>query len=300
MPYSIATFIENPHQLGKRSKRRFLSEKEAQHTASRVLKERSLSPLAFQTVDVLTTAGVLTTGQLQAITNVSIRSLRRYHFQHLVNHLYAPEKLTAFPFTAIATNTLRLYTLGTLGLAIATEKGNLVPSYTGYSSHQITHDVLCNQVVLNLIQYGKSKGYSPIWYGKYEARVYGSESGKTKCVLEPDAMLVFTKPNMAKRAFIIEYHNEDHRNRTRDKVERYEREARNQYWRDTWPLDDFPIVLAAFTNKAVADGYTDAIGDVRGRGLRCRFLGKQFVVNDSQPVQWWDFDAKKMIDIFSL
>jgi hypothetical protein len=299
MPYSsVTTSVSN--RIGKRSQRSFLTEKEAKQTALRVLKERSLSPLAFQTVDALTTAGVLTTRQLKTLTHVSVRSLNRYHFQHLVDHLYAPTQLTAFSFPLVALNSLRLYTLGTLGLAIAAEKGHLVPSYAGYSSRQITHDVLCNQVALNLIQFGQAKGYTPIWYSKYEARVYGQEGGKTKCVLEPDALLVFSKPNSPKRAFIIEYHNEDHRNRTRDKVERYEREARNPSWRDVWPLDTFPLVLAAFTHKAVADGYTEAVAHVRGRGLRCRFLGKQFAVTDAQPAQWWDFEAQKLVDIFSL
>jgi hypothetical protein len=298
MPYSLSENIPST-RIGKRSTRPFLSEKEAKLTAHRVLKERSLSDLAFQTVNVLITTGVLTTKQLQSILNISIRSLTRYHYQHLLNHLYAPDSLTQFSFPHAFTNRLRLYTLGTLGTAIAEAKEQLVPSYAGYSSHQITHDVLCNQVALNLIQYGKSLGYTPTWYGKYEARVYGQETGKTKCLLEPDTLLVFNKPNHPKRAFIIEYHNEDHRNRTRDKVERYEREARSQYWRDTWPLDEFPVVLAAFTHKAVADGYTEAVVEVRGRGLRCQFLGKQLVVADANPAQWWDFDRKKTVDIFA-
>lgn len=298
MPYSLLNTIPSP-RIGKRSKRPFLSEKEAKHTALRVLKERSLSPLAFQTLDALTTAGVLTTRQLQTLVPVSVRSLKRYHFQHLVNHLYAPDRLAAFPLPMATTHRLRLYTLGTLGLAIAAEKGSFVPSYAGYSAHQLTHDVLCNQVALTLMAYGKVQGYSPTWYGRYEARVFGSESGKTRCVLEPDALLIFTKAHTSKRAFLIEYHNEDHRNRARDKVERYEREARNQYWRDTWPLDDFPLVLAAFTHKAVADGYTAAIREVRGRGLRGRFLGKQFTVTDEQPAQWWDFAGQKLTDIFA-
>ncbi len=299
MPYSASLTPRKPYHLAKRSQRPLLSEREAKAAALRILKERTLSTLAFDTINVLITAGVLTTMQLQAITHASVRSLRRYHFQHLLNHLYAPESLAHLPINPVDSSRLRLYTLGTLGLAIAQEQGKNVPSYAGYGSQQLAHDVLCNQVVLDLIQHGKARGYAATWYGKYETRVYGADTAKTRCVLEPDALLIFHKANAPKRAFLIEYHNEDHRNRTRDKVDRYEREVRNQFWREFWPLDDFPLVLAAFTHKVVADGYVEALGEVRGRGLQCRFLGKQFAVDDPHPALWWDFDRKKQMDIFA-
>lgn len=298
MPISLIEVSHHNH-TGTPSQRLPISEKEAKVTAARLLKNNTLSPLAFQTMNVLASTGVLTTRQLQSLTNVSVRSLKRYHRQHLLDHLMAPPSLQAIPFPKAATTHLRLYTLGAIGHAIMELQERFVPVYLGYGTHQLTHDVLCNQVALNLIHYGKAQGYTSTWYGKYEARVFGSESGKRKCVLEPDALLIFTKAHTAKRAFLIEYHNEDHRNRARDKVERYEREARNPYWRDIWPLDDFPLVLAAFTHKAVADGYTAAIREVHGRGLRCRFLGKQFAVTDEQPAQWWDFDSKSLADIFA-
>jgi hypothetical protein len=97
MPCSVSN-TNHSTRAGKRSTRPFLSEKEAKLTALRVLKERSLSPLAFQTVNVLITTGVLTTKQLQSILNIIIRSLKRYHYQHLLNHLYAPDTLTEFSF----------------------------------------------------------------------------------------------------------------------------------------------------------------------------------------------------------
>lgn len=116
---------------------------------------------------------------------------------------------------------------------------------------------------------GLSLDYAVDWLGKYEARVYGIEGNQRTCVLEPDALLIFTKPNKPKLAFVIEYHNEDHRNRAEAKVEKYETQARNHYWRQTWPLDNFPIVLAALTKKAVPDGYIDAVKNAKARGLRC-------------------------------
>lgn len=297
MPFSVSKTTYT--SLGKRPVRLPISPKEAQATAIRVLRNNTLSPSANRTLSALTSTGVLTTVQLQSLVQVSTRSLNRYHQQHFIDTLIAPESLEKFQLPISKTTRLQLHTLGVVGLAIADLREQLTSSYAGYSSHQITHDVLCNQVALNLIQHGKALGYTPTWYGKYEARVYGQETGKTKCLLEPDTLLVFSKPNKPKRAFIIEYHNEDHRNRTRDKVERYEREARNQYWRDTWPLDDFPIVLAAFTHKAVADGYTEAVAEVRGRGLRCQFLGKKFAVKDANPAQWWDFNRKQSVDVFA-
>ena len=299
MPFSIIETIHTT-SLGKRPVRLTISEKEAKATANRLLTNNSLSTHANQTLSVLTTAGVLTTTQLRSLVRISHRSLNRYHQQHLINTLIAPDSLQNFRLPFGKTIRLQLHTLGAVGLAVAELREQLGSAYAGYGAHQLIHDVLCNQVALNLIQHGKQLGYTPTWYGKYEARVYGQESGKTKCVLEPDTLLIFSQLNKPKRTFIIEYHNEDHRNRTTDKVERYEREARNQYWRDTWPLDDFPVVLAAFTHKAVAAGYTEAVANVRGRGLRCQFLGKQFAVDNPDPGQWWDFDKKKSVDIFSL
>ncbi len=296
MPFS-ATKIKYS-SLGRRPVRLPITPKEAKATAARILRNNTLSSSANQTISALTTTGVLTTIQLQSLVQISKRSLNRYHQQHLIDTLIAPELLERFQLPSAKTSRVQLHTLGAVGLAIAEHRGQLAASYTGYGTHQIVHDVLCNQVAINLIQHAKNNGYQVDWYGKYEARVYGKDAGKTKCVLEPDVLLVFTKPNQPKRAFIIEYHNEDHRNRTQDKVERYEREARNQYWRETWPLDEFPIVLAAFTHKAVADGYTEAVADARGRGLCCRFLGKQFAVADPSPAQWWDFDGKRLEGIF--
>lgn len=288
------------NNLGRRSSRSSITPKEATATATRLLTNNSISPLALQTVHALSVAGVLTTHQLQALTQVSFPSLKRYHLQHLVDHLVAPKSLTSFGFPNTTTKRLRLYTLGLVGQALAEYNGHKPVTYAGYGQAQITHDVLCNQVVIGLIQYGQQQGYTPAWHGKYEARVYGIEGGQRACILEPDALLIFTKRDAPKLAFAIEYHNEDHRGRASDKVDRYERESRNHYWRETWPLDSFPIVLSAFSKKAVADGYIDAIKKAKARGLHCRFLGKKFVVNPKQPQRWRDFKDLSEKDIFNL
>lgn len=298
MPFTTSKTKPKQNNFGKRSIRQPISEKAAKTEAIRLLRNDALSPLATRTLDALTTAGILTRAQLKHLTSVSNRSLNRYHKQHLIDTLIAPDTLTAYGL-AHSSRRLRLYTLGMVGLAVAEQKERLAATYIGYGTHQITHDVLCNTVVLSLIKTGAAAGYRCDWYGKYEARVYGMDGNLKACILEPDALLIFTKEGEPPRPFIIEYHNETHQNRVLEKVEKYEREARNQQWRDTWPLDHFPTVLAAFTHKAVATGYNDALRRVRGRGLRCRYLGQQFALNKDDPAAWWDFNGRETINIFS-
>jgi hypothetical protein len=187
--------------------------------------------------------------------------------------------------------------LGAVGQALAQLKNVPVPLYAGYGAAQITHDVLCNQVSLSLLQQGAVAGYEPVWLGKYEAQVHSADG---TCVLEPDSLLIFRKPGETPLSFVIEYHNEDHRGRCMEKVEKYERAERDQYWREAWPLENFPTVLVAFTHKAVSAGYLDAVRRVRGRGQRVRYLGKKFSIRDMSPLVFYDFNERKNVNIFKL
>lgn len=301
MVFSLSAEVSNPKSksvAGKRSTRPPLSEKEALHQAEMLLANNQLSPQALQVVEALMCAGVLTTHQLQQATGISPASLKRYHQRHLINHQVAPAPLrqAGLPLTKTVSKRLRLYTLGAVGQAIATLRQVDTSAYLGYGAAQLTHDIFCNETILHLLQQAVTAGFTTQWLGKGEARVF-SPTGE--CVLEPDSLLILAK-NAHTLGFAVEYHNENHAGRCLDKVERYERAHRDQFWREAWPLPDFPVVLAVFSYKLIARGYTEAIHRVRGRGQLVRFMGKKFTLHDAAPTTFYDFQLRQNLNILSL
>lgn len=260
------------HSLSRPAKRPELSAQAARIQAKTWLQNDALSPQQVAVLELLATAGVMTTSQLLSHIPLASRSLRRYHLQHLVDHLRAPKELLKHNLPQ-QYRKMRLYTLGIAGQAWVELQKRQVNRYNDHRVMQVTHDVLCNEVVSALICAAEEAGYDTTWYGKLEARVRDNEHERRICVLEPDALLVLRK-NRRKVAFAIELHNEDHRNRAIEKVERYEQVARGDVWRRAWPLDEFPFVLVAFHRKPVVNGYADVLTDLNRRGLACTYLAR--------------------------
>ena len=245
---------------------------------------------------VLATAGVLTTKQLQCLIPTSVRSLRRYYHDYLIDHRTAPLALKQFGLQQVYQE-LRLYSLGSVGRAWLDWQGVTYPTYEGYAMMQLTHDVLCNEVIMALIEMLGQHDKSPSWYGKQEAQLWSVDSKEQTCILEPDGLLI--AKGRDSRAWTIEFHNENHRNRAAEKVARYERVARSGQWRTAWPLDAFPIVLIVSHKKAVMDGYADALAEQRRRGLACTYLGKplQHILDRKQLDRWVDLSSGQAVQL---
>ena len=283
----------------KLPKRLSISEKEAKATAHRLLSSNKLSANQRVAIDLLASVGILTFHQLTSLVPLSARTLRTYHSRYFVDYHLAPSQIDVHELPQKHSH-LRLYTLGAVGRAIAQNRDQKIIDYEGYAAHQIVHDILNNQAVVTLINAASQYGYAATIYGKYEAQVYGREHGQTKCLLEPDTLLIFRKDGAPKRAFVIEFHNEDHRGRAIEKVAKYERESRSHYWREAWPLDDFPIVLTCFHADAVMTGYEEGIDKSRGRGLKCRYFAKsiQRIIANDRVDTWFDLGQQKAVHLF--
>jgi hypothetical protein len=297
MPVS---FTETPayHVRGHRSQRPDISSNEAKQRAQTLLTAGRLSPLLAKVVETLAVAGVLTSAQLHQVTDVSPRTLRRYHYQHVLDRLYVvPTELRT---AGLATDAiaLRLYTLGAVGSAVATlhQPDRLLPTgYTGYGMHRITHEVLTNEVVIRLAHAALTRGYDPLWHSKYEATVHDDAK---RAVLEPDAWLVLRRGS-ERHHYMVEYHNEAYGARAEQKVRKYEATYRDGHWQRAWNTSEMPTILVVWTHKAVGTGYREAVEAARGRGLRCTYLGKpwQAVISGEHPLQWLNFNTGKLIEL---
>lgn len=283
MPFELLPTL---HKKPVRTTRRLpLHPKDAQYRALHLLQDGRLSASQRSILHVLATAGALTTHQLQRLIPTSQRSLRRYYHDYLIDHRAAPLTLKPFALTSVFQE-LRLYSLGSVGRAWLTWQGMRYAAYEGYAMGQLTHDVLCNEVVISLIETLGRQDAPPAWYGKLEAQLWTTDGKEQTCALEPDALLVGKR----RQAWAIEFHNENHRNRAAEKIERYEAMARRDLWRTTWPLDSFPTVLVVSHKKAVMDGYSDALAEQQRRGIACTYLGKplQQILEGKQLNTWVD------------
>jgi hypothetical protein len=297
MPVS---FTETPayRVRGHRSQRSDVSSNEAKHRAQLLLASGRLSPLLAKVVETLAVAGVLTSAQLHQVAGVSLRTLRRYHYQHVLDRLYVTPTTLSAAGLAPDPIALRLYTLGAVGSALATlhQPARLLPSgYTGYGMHRITHEVLTNEVVIRLAHAAVSLGYEPLWHSKYEATVH-DDAGRP--VLEPDARLVLRR-GTERHHYVVEYHNEAYGSRAEQKVRKYEATYRDGHWQRAWNTSEMPTVLVVWAHKAVGTGYREAVEAARARGLRCTYLGKpwQAVISGERPLQWLNFNTGKLVEL---
>lgn len=295
MPFTLSQSSTELPPLRRKAKRHALTPHEAKLEAIRLLRDQSISPIANKVIDLLAVAGVLTDQQLDTFTNVHDRTCRRYYKQHLLDRL----SIHALDLAALGLPCRYVYALGAVGLEIAAFRYELIPTgYIGYGVTRITHDLLCNQVAINVLQAALNHGWTAIWRSRYEATVH-DDGGRP--VLEPDAMVVLQAPSGGRYHFVLEYHNEDTSRRAATKVAKYERVFRDGDWQRAWGTDVMPTVLISWTHNAVATGYKAAIEDAARRGLRCTYLGKPWssVVQNSAPGLWKDFRTGEIVNLLA-
>ena len=277
----------------RRAKRIELHPSEAKQYAIGLLRDHRISALASHVLDILAVAGVLSESQISSLISISYRSLLRYYKLHLLDRIPTHGlSLSSYGFDASET----LYTLGMAGVAIMEMRleGPVPKSYLAYGIHRVTHELLTNEVVIQLSKQALAQGLAPTWHSKYEATVHDDERRPT---LEPDALI-----ELGGRQFVLEYHNEDTARRAAQKVQRYERVQRGGAWQRSWQTNEFPWVLVAFTHRAVATGYQEAVQDAASMGLRCRYLGKpwQSFQRGDDPALWQDFRTNKVVNVLTM
>ena len=294
---------KQPFRTGRRPKRTDISQQQARQIARSI----SPSPLTRSVIDALATAGVLTLGQLQALTDISGRHLRRLYQQYVVDRLPLDPETQSRLADLLEANRSEciVYFLGPVGLEIVKAAGRTAPGgYTGFGTSKIIHDVMAAEVVIRLARDFQEAGWETLWLGRHEASVL-DERGRV--VLEPDALLVLRQGEKVAR-FVLEFHNESQRGyRAAEKVERYERAYRDGHWRDSWQTDTMPPILAVFTSAGVGKGYMNAVQAQSRLGLRNRFLGKsweEFGEKHSKFIRpsghWFDFRESRFISLMDL
>lgn len=295
MTFQINPNFNPPKRRPRHAGRETLQPHEAKSYAIGLLREHRVTPLADRVIDMLAVAGVLSESQIKSLIPLSYRSLLRYYKLHLLDRVPTHGiKLTSYGFS----KSERLYTLGVAGLVIAEmrrESGLVPTSYLGYGVHRVIHDLLVNEVVIRLSCHAfVEQDIAVMWRSRYEATVHDDDD---RPVLEPDALLDFDG-----RQVVLEYHNEDTARRASEKVRRYERVHRGGHWRDSWQTNEFPWVLVAFTHRAVATGYQEAVQEAASMGLRCRYLGKPWVSfqRGDDPALWQDFRTGKIVNVLTL
>jgi len=219
----------------------------------------SLSPRMNRVLDWLAMGGVLTQTQM----NVPARKLRLYQQKGLIARV---------PLSSIGESDKTLlgrptaYCLGPLGEQITRQRFSFAPltGYLLYTPARVLHDLILNEIVLRLASAARETGWRTFWAGTNAAEIRnGSEQ-----LIEPDTLLILEKGE-ERKAFVIEYHNEeDKRQRAFDKVRRYERaRERREQWMSAWQVETFPPVLAVFRDQAVGLGYWDAVKELNAKSV---------------------------------
>jgi hypothetical protein len=244
---------------------------------------------AWRILDWLSVGGVMSAAQLE----LRARSLRRYTKSRLVDRLPYPIQVTADEFgnsqlSYTNPDETQLYVLGPVGLEVIKDRHPYPPlggSYLSYPLVRVMHDVILNEIVLRLIIYAESLGWETTWRGPNSARLVHPESKLE--ILEPDALLVFSKADQL-RAFCLEFHHkEDKQTRAELKVKNYQAAYESGLWQAQWELETFPTVLPVFTEKIVGTGYLNTL---RERRSDVTYLGKLLAgVLQNNLAEWANF-----------
>ena len=223
-------------------------------------------------VDYLTVGGVMTAAQL----GISPRTLR-YHkdtrvadrlSQHRTDEIAERFQEYGIPLPKNR-ESLSLYTLGPVGIEISKMRYESEPSsgHIAYPLNRIMHDVSVNELALQISASAQAHGWNAYWIGEQEAALYQGN----RQVLKPDALLRFKK-EWQEYLLLIEYHNEDHANRAREKVQNYEQAQTSGLWHRAWETDRFPPILAAFRKTIVGEGYKESVQ--KRYTVHCTYYGR--------------------------
>lgn len=294
-PYTPPTVRYKPGRVpsyAQRNKEMDLAQmtsKQAKAEAQRML-TAGMSPQTLRAIDLLSTGGIFSAARL----GMAERTLRKLAQRRLlerikINHLETPEGYSDSSFAFLGPG---LYTLGQVGLEIATMRHDVTPptGYPFYLPARIAHDLVTNEIVLRLAEAMGERGWDVEWVGKAEAVLHA--------LVEHDALIRFRR-NGEERAFLLEYHNEERPSQAENKVKQYERAHADGDWRTAWEVETFPPVLAVCSHALVRTGYVNAI---QGRRTRCVYYGKMLksILEDGNIRDWVNISTNKREDILPI
>jgi hypothetical protein len=247
-----------------------MSPQEARNKANNILAQ-GLPPSLDKAVDFLSVGGIMTAHQL----GISPRTLREHNKTRVVDRIpfNSPTIAETFrqyglPIPEDQTRVL-LYCLGPVGTEISKLRYDVKPpdGYLSYPLDRLMHDVVVNELVLQISEQAMARGWTPIWVSEKEATLYK----ENQPILKPDA-LVRIKKDGKEHLYLLEYHNEDKSTRAADKVRKYERAYASGIWRKDWDAAQFPPMLAVFRKPIVGRGYEEGLKE-RNR-INCTYYGR--------------------------
>lgn len=276
-----------------------MSTYEAKQEALLMIRRGLVKPSSklYQIIALLGTAGVLTQEHLLELGNISTRTLGRYRKKGILDIVPTPRTINEL------LKARRVWALGPIGQQLSKMQLEVVP--TGYLESQIdniSHDVLCNNVYVEVLRAVAKKGYTAILKSRYEASLKDFRNSQ---ILQPDAMIILRHDRTGEeKTFVVEYHNEKNSSRASEKIKKYEHVYREGYWEDQWHLDKFPPILIVTTHRAPALGYKKDITQRQlGMGVRCIYLIKPlrtFLDGSQSPLVWLDLEKNKTINLLKL
>ncbi len=285
--FSVTPNVKKTPNAGRRPDKPELTAAQIKTEAARLLAE-GISKDVWRVLDWLAVGGVMTVAQLQ----LNPRTLRKYAKARLVDRVPFPtrEIMTVFEAEKIPVedvSLIQMYVLGPLGLELLRGRHAFVPltGYLNYPLSRVLHDVILNEIILRLVGFAESLGWETTWRGPNSARLVHPESKQE--ILEPDALLVFSKADQL-RAFCLEFHHkEDKQTRAELKVRNYQAAYESGLWQAQWELETFPTVLPVFTEKIVGTGYLNTL---RERRSDVTYLGKLLAgVLQNNLAEWANF-----------
>ena len=263
------------------------------HTEAMSVMEKGLSSIAWHALDLLYAGGIMTVDQL----GLNPRTLRRYASKQIVDrYAFSPsfviERLGEY---GLVVESGQLYTLGPVGVEIAQMRHGVKPSsgYLAYTLERVLHDVVVNEIVMQIARQAGVDGWELNWASKYESSLFREDMP----ILEPDAFICLEREG-EERPFLIEYHNEDKRTRAIQKVRQYERAWESNLWQNVWEVDDFPPLLAVFKNQIVGEGYLDGIKEAAP--VDCTYYGRALagIWGEDGLENWFNINKEEKGNVF--
>jgi hypothetical protein len=263
--------------------------RQARHKALELL-SNGLPPKLDRAVNLLSMGGIMTAAQM----GVSPRTLQRYRDFRVVDRIphNASVILDLFKVYGLLIpeqqSKLLLFTLGPVGIEISKMRYEMKPpsGYLGYSLDRMMHDVVVNEIVLHISRQARVHGWVTVWVSEGKAALYRNQQQ----LIKPDAMLRLKKDG-EEFLYLIEYHNEDHSSRTKQKVQQYERIRYSDEWREIWMTDIFPPVLAAFRYSIVGRGYAENIN--ARESMYVNFYGRMLPSIFKDIDRWFNFSSEQ-------
>lgn len=290
-----------PWQGTRRLRRAAMTDHQARSLADQMLAENRVTGGHRLILEAVSTSGLLTTAQIEALTGYRPRTLDRMAtsdmLQRLSPRLYGEQVAELYGADDPYDRALWVYTLGKVGRELCKKLFEDAVTDEGQYIYQVAHDLGVAETVRGLKGYFTGLDLDILWSSRKEVSLADRQG---KAALEPDGALEVLRDGVS-ATFLIEFQNEANRRRIVNKVARYQK----VYSDDYWPVEYgevFPFVLVVFRKQAVADGMLAAVRDAKKRNLKVQFLAKHFeeLRDGVNPGRWVYVNEERQVDLVDL